>query len=215
MNSPIKRNWMMPLTIIVMLVVSAVLYPTLPENVPTRWSFSGEAVATQPRLIAVLLLPALAVFIWGLTAILPYIDPRRESYATFEPSYSRMRIATVVFLGGLHILMLTQYDNPDVMLKIVFFAIALLMAVIGNEMGRFRQTWFTGIRTPWTLSDERVWKRVHRVGARYVVGVSIIHMVIVIVAPMPFAGIATTISLVGVMLGITLYSYIVYRRLNG
>lgn len=37
--------------------------------------------------------------------------------------------------------------------------------LIGNVMPRLRPTWFMGIRTPWTLSSDDVWRRTHRFGA--------------------------------------------------
>ena len=33
-------------------------------------------------------------------------------------------------------------------------------------MENAKQNWFIGIRTPWTLSSERVWNKTHRIGGR-------------------------------------------------
>ncbi|WP_143156899.1 SdpI family protein [Thermosyntropha lipolytica] len=46
-----------------------------------------------------------------------------------------------------------------------------MFILIGNFMGQFRHNYFVGIKTPWTLADEDVWQKTHRLGARvWVIG---------------------------------------------
>ncbi len=37
--------------------------------------------------------------------------------------------------------------------------------LMGNVMGRLKHNYFVGIKTPWTLADEEVWRKTHRLGA--------------------------------------------------
>lgn len=39
-----------------------------------------------------------------------------------------------------------------------------LFLVIGNVMRKLRPNYTVGIRTPWTLANERVWDKTHRFG---------------------------------------------------
>ena len=41
-------------------------------------------------------------------------------------------------------------------------ALPLLLAVLGNYLPKTRYNYVMGVRTPWTLSDERVWDQTHR-----------------------------------------------------
>jgi uncharacterized membrane protein len=214
MNLNLNNKWLMPLCIAVMLVVSLVLYPSLPAEMPTHWNIHGEVDGTAPKLVAVLIMPVLALILFVLTYIVPYLDPRRESYGKFAPSYERVRLALVLFAVGMHFVMLTQYDNPQAVIRLVMFAASLLFAVIGNEMGRFRQTWFTGIRTPWTLADERVWQKTHRVGARWFVGLGVINMISALTLPLVAMFVVLMVTTIGVSIGLVIYSYVVYRRIN-
>ena len=52
---------------------------------------------------------------------------------------------------------------------VVFPSVGTLLVVLGGVMGRRRPNWTTGIRTPWTLADERVWDKTHRVAGRLMV----------------------------------------------
>ena len=47
--------------------------------------------------------------------------------------------------------------------------VCLLIALLGNVMGKVRRNFFVGIRTPWTLKDTRVWARTHRFTGRLMV----------------------------------------------
>src|SRR5256712_11828980 len=42
--------------------------------------------------------------------------------------------------------------------------VGLLFIVLGNYLTRVEPNWFVGIRTPWTLSSDTVWRRTHRTG---------------------------------------------------
>lgn len=209
------NKWLLVGCVLAMVVVSAVLYPSLPDQMPMQWGLNGEVNRYAPKWQAVLFLPVITVLLWGSLVLAPKVDPRRDQYEKFGKSYVRIREATIVFMAGLHIIILTQYDNPQVLIRVLLFAVALLIAIIGNEMTRFRQTWFVGIRTPWTLSDERVWNRTHRDGARYFFLAGAINMVLVLLLPIPVAGPILVISVIGVSIGIMIYSYRVYRQLNG
>jgi uncharacterized membrane protein len=212
MNSP---KWIIPVAILAMLIVGLLLYPGLPEQMPRQWGWNGEILAYWPKLQAVLFPPFLAVATWGFILVMPKIDPRREQYEKFAPTYWRLQQAVVIFLVGMQFITLTQYNNPEILNKFILFSVALLLAFLGNELGRIRQTWFFGIRTPWTLSDERVWRITHRVGGRYYVGAGILNMLMVLLLPMPAAGIFLMVTLLGVSLGLIGYSYVVWRQVNG
>lgn len=41
-----------------------------------------------------------------------------------------------------------------------------LFLVIGNVMGKLRPNYTVGIRTPWTLANDRVWDQTHRFGGK-------------------------------------------------
>jgi uncharacterized membrane protein len=47
--------------------------------------------------------------------------------------------------------------------------VCLVSVFMGNVMGKVRRNFFIGIRTPWTLADERVWYATHRLAAKTLV----------------------------------------------
>jgi len=45
-------------------------------------------------------------------------------------------------------------------------AAGLLFIGVGILCENTRRNWFIGIRTPWTLSSDKVWDKTHRVGGK-------------------------------------------------
>ena len=91
-------------------------------------------------------------------------------------------------------------------------AFAVLLYFAGVLMGKAQSNWFIGIRTPWTLSDNRVWEQTHRIGgiAFKVCGaISLVGLI--------FPRLAIwflLIPLLGTAFGLILYSYLYYRSLH-
>ena len=46
--------------------------------------------------------------------------------------------------------------------RLIPAAVGILFCVLGNYMPKFKPNYFVGIRTPWTLASENVWRRTHR-----------------------------------------------------
>lgn len=162
-----KRRWAGLVLIVAMLGLAAWAFPRLPEQVPSHWDASGEVDGWSGRWI-VLLNPAIALFTWLLMPLLRRIDPRTENYAQFEPTFNLIVNVIVAFLAVVQVLMIGAalgWPIPavDVMMMI---GLGIMLLVLGNYLPRVRSNWWMGIRTPWTLSSERVWRSTHRLAGR-------------------------------------------------
>jgi uncharacterized membrane protein len=198
-----------------MIAISIILYPDLPDELPRQFGLHGQVNSTWPKIYAVMVAPVMSILIFGLMQGLPRIDPFREEYAKFRSSYERLQFALLLFFLGLHVLTLTQYDNPNSVVRLLMLGIGLLFAALGNDMGRYRRTWFLGIRTPWTLADERVWRQTHRAAARWFVIVGLGIAASALVLPIPLLGVGVLIGILGLVAWVYVYSYRLYRRTNG
>jgi uncharacterized membrane protein len=205
------RKWIPPALIAAAYAFSAAVYSRLPARVVTHWGPHGPN-GWSPRTVAALLLPTLAVGIWLLMRWLPSIDPRGDNYARFRPTYDAVVAAIIALLVAIHVAILGFALGWPVHMEVLTpVAMGLLFIIIGNLLPRARPNWFFGIRTPWTLSSDRVWERTHRVGG-YAMMVS--GLVIIATA---FVGSAIGITaimggVVVLMLGVVGYSYVLWRR---
>ena len=87
------------------------------------------------------------------------------NYEKFQDTYWLIANALVLFLLGVHALVIANgLGVPVAMARLMPVGIGLLFIVLGNSLARVQPTWFVGIRTPWTLSSDTVWRKTHRTG---------------------------------------------------
>ena len=96
----------------------------------------------------------------------------------------------------------------------VWLGTAILFIVLGNVLPRARPNWFVGIRTPWTLSSDRVWERTHRLGGRVlVVGGIVVALAGLLSSRLAFWTLMATVATLSV--GAMAYSYLLWRSERG
>ncbi|MHB1651786.1 MAG: SdpI family protein [Desulfitobacteriaceae bacterium] len=86
-----------------------------------------------------------------------------------------------------------------------------MFIVLGNYMGRFRHNYFIGIRNPWTLANEPVWQKTHRLGGKLFVLVGVLGLISVFLNPMLRFGLFMG-GVVALLVITTVYSYWIYRK---
>lgn len=165
---PTLKTEIAPIALIVIAwAASYYFYGRLPDSVPTHWNFSGEPDGWSSRGFASLFFPALVTGAYLLYLLVPALDPKRERYAEFRRPYHIFKACFVGLLVALYFAIGFAglgYDVPVDTLATLL--VGALLVVIGNYMGKLKQNWLFGIRTPWTLSSEAVWNKTHRLGGK-------------------------------------------------
>src|SRR2546421_3048683 len=145
--------------------ISISAYPRLPPTVATHWNLRGTPDGFSSRGLAVAIMPLLIVAMTGLFNVLPKIDPRRENYARFLTSYWLIANAVIVFMLVAHAMIIASGLGFSVRVdRLMPVGVGLLFVFLGNYLTRVEPNWFVGIRTPWTLSSDTVWRKTHRTG---------------------------------------------------
>lgn len=163
----LRQEWPVLLVLVGMLVAAFFLYPQLPERVPVHWNYKGEVDGYGSRLEAAFEIPLLTLGLYLLLLVIPLVDPNRHNYARFYVAYRVIRWSFVFLMAVVYgIIMFSALGyTVDVGLW-VNLVLSLIFVVTGNVMGQIRPNYFVGIRTPWTLASEEVWRRTHRLTAR-------------------------------------------------
>ncbi len=149
------------------LVFSAAVYSRLPERVASHWGVNDEVNGSMPRFWGAFLMPVIAFGMLGLFLLIPAIDPMKANIAAFRPVFNAFIVAILVFLLYLHVLtILWNLGYQGFRMSTALLpALGLLFILVGLLMRQAKRNFFIGIRTPWTLSSDRVWAQTHRVGA--------------------------------------------------
>jgi len=186
-------------------------YPHLPAQVATHFNLQGEPNGWSSRLMAVALVPVIGIFMAFMFTFLPRIDPKKANYAKFGTTWWTVANAALILLALVHVAVLGKAMGWAVDIsRIVGLGVGGMFILIGNLMTRIRPNWFMGIRTPWTLSSDTVWRKTHRFG-----GVAFVIAGVCIAATgllgSRWALYAAIGSAVAAGLGSVVYSYVVWK----
>jgi uncharacterized membrane protein len=207
-----REDWPLWLLILATLGAGLVLLPRLHAPVPVHWGVDGKPNGFEAPLTAVLVQPLVAAGVYLLLAAVPAIDPRRASYAAFAPTYRIVRWLIVLLMVGVQSAVLLSAAGVPVPTGAAARAVlAVLLLVLGNSIGRVRPNWFIGIRTPWTLSSDEVWRDTHRLAAPCMVVAGLLSVPLVFVHA-PWATAAEIGLLLAALLVPAAYSYFRYQR---
>jgi uncharacterized membrane protein len=150
-----------------MFIASAIAYPSAPDTIPVHWGINGEPNGWGGKFEGLFLLPLMTAGIYLLLLFLPKIDPKRANYDKFGGVYRIIRTLIVVFMAGLHGVIIAQINGVAIDVSTaVMVMVGLMLAVLGNYFGKLKQTWFVGIRTPWTMTSELSWTKTHQLGGK-------------------------------------------------
>lgn len=78
--------------------------------------------------------------------------------------------------------------------RVVIGGICLFIALLGNVLGKVRRNFYIGIRTPWTIADERVGNKKHRLAAKTCFGCGLMGLAAVILGAPFWLPLATVIA---------------------
>jgi uncharacterized membrane protein len=149
----------------VMSLTGLFLYDKLPDLIPNHWNIYGEIDSYWPKLTQIIFIPAITLAMALLFQFLPLIDPKKEKYVLFRKPWVVLQMSIIVFFAYLFFVTLYMAFYPlTPIIPFIFGGIGVLFVLLGNYLGKIRQNYFIGIKTPWTLDNEEVWNKTHRLG---------------------------------------------------
>jgi uncharacterized membrane protein len=206
------RKWIPLLIVLGAVVASAVVYPNLPTTIPTHWDMLGRPNGWSSRVWGAWVMPIFLLATYALMRVLPAIDPRGSNYIKFGGAFDGIIVSIMLFMLGMHIIILrAALGYPVAMQRVVPIGVGVLLVVIGNLLPRARPNWFVGIRTPWTLSSDRVWEKTHRVGGHVFVAGGIL-IVLAALAMQQWAHIVLMAVILACTATVLIYSYVEWKR---
>ena len=175
-SKTLAKEWYVLLLLAAMFAASAVLWDRLPDTVPTHFNIHGEADDWGPKWINAWMLPGIGLGIYILLLVLPVIDPKKKIAAAQKP-IAGIRIISTVFLAGIYgFVMAASLGYAAEISTYMFIAVGILFIFMGNYINSVKPNYFIGIRTPWTLESEVVWKKTHRLASKLWIACGLVMM---------------------------------------
>lgn len=213
-SDSLKKEWFVPILLVIPFVVSIYLWDQLPDQVPIHFNIQGEADDWGPKWINAFLIPGIAMAIYIFLLIIPVIDPKRRIASAQKP-VSAIRIFTTLFMIGIYGFVMAKTLEIDVDLGIyINISVGVLILIIGNYMNTIKPNYFIGIRTPWTLENPEVWKKTHRIGSKLWVVGGLIMILNAVFIPVSYSQIIFYITVALIALVPIVLSYIYFKKLE-
>jgi uncharacterized membrane protein len=190
-------------------VIAALAYQVLPETIVSHWNERGEANGWMGK-ISVFVIPIICLGLFLLLVFIPRLDPLKKNYVSFRAHYDRVILVFCVFMFYLFLLTLSWNYYQFNMMRFLSIGFAFLLYYLGIMLAHSKRTWFVGIRTPWTLSSDRVWNETHKLGGNLFKISALICLL-----GIPFPSLAIWFLLVPLLIStvwVILYSYLEFLK---
>ncbi|WP_246067767.1 SdpI family protein [Changchengzhania lutea] len=190
------------------------IWDSLPETVPTHWNYKGEIDDWGHKSTTIFITFLLSGLTYLLFTIIPMIDPKKK-IKLMGNKYDNLKFLMTLFMSALAIFLLysikeQSLTNPAFLIA----AIGLLYILLGNYIKTIKANYFIGIRTPWTLEHESVWKSTHLLAGKlwFIGGLAIV--ITALLTDRDFYTIFFIVITIIISLIPVIYSFIAYRKLK-
>ena len=144
--------------------------------------------------------------------IVPRIDPRSASYAKHRPAYQAFVTAITLFLIILSWGSVLAVKGFDIDIsQVTIIAIGILMLLMGNYLPQIRSNYTFGIKTPWTIENEWVWRKTHQAGG---IVFCVIGIVMIAAAFLRFLMVPSFILVMAGSVWLYIYSWLLYKKVK-
>ena len=188
------------------------IWNRLPEKVPMHWNGAGEIDRYGDKKELVAMLCMLVGITYFVFLIIPYVDPKQK-LQNMGNKLNNLRMILTLFMSGLAVFILYSVQQKSSNPCFVFAIIGLLFAFLGNYFKTIKPNYFIGIKTPWTLENEEVWKKTHVLGGKlWFIGGLLMALTFLLPNEMQlytFLGITAVITIVPIV-----YSYLEFKKIK-
>ncbi|MBW2988480.1 hypothetical protein DRJ48_04290 [Candidatus Woesearchaeota archaeon] len=201
--------------VLVGMVFGLALYNKLPERVAIHWNAQGMPDSYAHKALLVFLMPGLGLVFWWLMRVIPNIEPFKANIQKFIGSFNLFIVAMVAFLLYIQVASIAYNLGFGMDLsKIILPGIAIIIYLAGVLTEKSKRNYFIGIRTPWTLSSDKVWDKTNTLGGR-LFRIAALFILASTVLPGKWAFILTIALVLGVACFTIFYSYFLFAKTKG
>ncbi len=197
-------------------ILSVAFYDKLPENMATHWNAKGQIDGYMPKSDGAFFGPVMMVIMAALFMLIPRIPPLRSNFEKFRIYYEgfTLFLMTILLIGNIWVLLWNVgiKASANLIMPVITVMVGGSFFFLGMILRKIKRNWFIGVRTPWTLSNEVVWKRTHEFSGPLFVVAGLVTM-----AGALFGQLAIWFILVPVIAAsivATVYSYVIYKKVQ-
>lgn len=205
-----KNNYVTWILIVLTLAVGIIAYPQLPEQLPIHWS-NTQADTFVHKSVAILTIPALMVLSYAFISLGLKLTENETKNLSLVNKVTNYTFA-VLLVVQLFTLAFGLGMEPNIG-HIQGGLLGIVCIILANPMQKAKPNLIYGLRTPWTLKDERVWKKSNRFSAKLLMAIGILILIFTFIFPNEIITISLLLIVVGMAVAIW-HSYYVYKKIK-
>jgi uncharacterized membrane protein len=186
----------------------------LPQQLPIHFDLKGSPNNWVDKQGFVIFLALLSVGLYILLLAIPKIDPKKSLHL-MGTKYDSIRLIIHLFISAFACFLIYAGTNEKENYSAIYFILlGIFYLVLGNYFQTLKPNYFIGIRTPWTIANDEVWKKTHFVSGRiWVIGGLILVLSSFVLTTELLARVFLVVTIFLALMPI-IYSYFISKELG-
>lgn len=206
-----KTTSLISLSIVILSFIFAFyFYPQMPQLIASHWNDQGEVNGMAEKWI-LFLIPAIIVFCFVLFIFIPKIEPKKENIKVFKDSYDDFILIFNLFMFYLFALTIIWNLGYSFNMTVgIMPGFSVLFYFLGILVTQTKRNYTIGIRTPWTLENDKVWENTSKVAGIFFKALGLSCLFFMIFPKYAFL-LFFSFLIIGIIY-IFFYSYLEYKK---
>ena len=210
-NFDIKKEIWLWVIAVLPIIYLATVWNSLPEIVPTHFGIDGKPNDRSHKWVLIIVVLGMTIGVYTLLTIIPIIDPKKQ-FEKMGNKYFMLKLFFQIIFGAISVVgVQLSFKSDSNHTDIMFVLVGGLFVFLGNYFQTVKPNYFIGIRTPWTLENETVWRKTHQLGGKLFFVAGLLTMVLPFIIHQHFHEIFLTIIFSSVIIPVV-YSFILYKQ---
>ncbi len=167
MKFELKKEWPSLLFILLPFTYLALIWNELPDIVPSHWNARGEIDGYSSKMLLLMVPFFLPILVYPILFFAPVIDPKKKVDVNSSKFQNLKHLMTMLMSLLAVYIIYSSHKQSLASPSMVFVLVGVIISVLGNYMQTVKPNYFIGIRTPWTLESEEVWRKTHQYASKF------------------------------------------------
>lgn len=209
-----RYRYMMVIMTLLAILSALYTYTRVNDEIAVHWGRNGEADGYAPKQL-LLLLPFLIPAFDLLLKLLFRLEPRKRNMQKSSSGYAVIRLVIGAILCVCTIFTCLEALFPKkININIVApFMVGIMIMIIGNVLPKIHSNYIIGIRNPWTLENEDIWRKTQRLSGRLWFGGGALICILALVLPDWYSMLLIFIIFLIILLP-NLYAFYLYQQMR-
>lgn len=165
MKSKKTPEWIYILIVSAPFIYLFTIWNSLPEKIPMHFNYKGEIDRWGEKMEIILIPILLPLLTYLIMLIVPKIDPKKK-IKEMGSKFDKIKFIIILAMSALACYIIYCVKNEELNTNAMYIIIGVLIAGLGNYMQTIKPNYFIGVKTPWTLENEAVWKKTHQLAGK-------------------------------------------------